>query len=126
MDDVNLDSLRLTRESQIGIENAKRSQKKSRKSRHPDGWFIWGPIPGHYVSRAAALPGKSLTLWLALWSEHWRRKGQPLRMTRELLGRFHLTPDSAHLALKHLEHAGLLTAQRGRGRLATVSLLLTT
>lgn len=124
MEEIELDSLRLSAEEHGRIEDAKRATRRKGKPRQTGDWFIWGPIPGEYVARAARLPGKSLTLWLALWSEHFRRKGKPLRMTRELLHRFNITPDSAHRALEYLERAELLTAKRGRGKLATVQLLL--
>ena len=124
MEDIELDSLRLCPEDHGRIEAAKRATRRTGKPSQTGDWFIWGSIPGKYIDRVAPLPGKSLTLWLALWSEHHRRKGQPFPMSRELLGRFHLTPDSAYRALKELERAKLITASRRRGRLATVRLLL--
>ncbi|MDZ4778745.1 MAG: hypothetical protein SGJ19_00665 [Planctomycetia bacterium] len=122
--ELDLETYRLRPDAQADLEAAKRSTRAQLKPKRHSGWFIWGPIPGAYVARAASLPGKSLHLWLALWFEHKRRKGQPIRMTRDLLARFHVSPDSANRALSQLERAGLVSVNRARGRLATIQMLI--
>lgn len=123
MEEISLDSLRLNPQAQAVIESAKRKKRKSR-SRRTGEWFVWGPIPESYITRAAKLPGKSLIVWLALWTEHHCRKGKPLRVTTGLLERFHVHRNAAYRALKHLEGARLLVADRRPGRIANVRLLL--
>lgn len=124
--ELDLDKYRLKPEAQADLDAARRSARAHTKPKRHSGWFIWGPIPGAYVSRAASLPGKSLHVWLALWFEHKRRDGKPIRMTRELLAKFHISPDSTCRALAHLEREGLVSVDRARGKLATIRMLIST
>jgi hypothetical protein len=47
--------------------------------------FLRGPIPLEWLVKAAALPGKTLNVAIALWWLYGMAKGQPFKLTRRSL-----------------------------------------
>jgi DNA-binding MarR family transcriptional regulator len=91
--------------------------------RHEPGeWFVKGPIPGEWLSRAAALPGKSLHVALAIWYLAGRSKCRTVKLTRQVLSRFGVLPDANRRALQRLESAALVTVKRSPGRAPIVTI----
>ncbi len=92
--------------------------------RHSRGsWFLKGPIPGDWLSQAAALPGKSLHVGLALWYLVGLNKQRGVTLTRAVLAKFAVMPDAGRRGLQQLEDAGLVVVQRHSGRCPRVTLL---
>ena len=84
--------------------------------------FLKGPVPLHWLGQAAALPGKTFQVAVALWWRHGMAKGQPFRLTRKALKIFAVERDAAGLGLLRLEHAGLIqvAGQPGHRPLITI------
>jgi hypothetical protein len=76
-----------------------------------------------WLSRAAALPGKSLAVALALLHLANRHKNATVVLSRRDLCRFSISPDAGIDSLTRLAHAGLILANRRRGRPPKVTLL---
>jgi len=77
-----------------------------------------------WLGKAAALPGKTLNLALALWWRHGMAKGRPFKLTRMALRLVQVQRDAAGLGLARLEQAGLIQVQRSPGQRPTISILL--
>ena len=84
--------------------------------------FLRGPIPLEWLARAAALPGKTLNVSLALWWHHGMAKGKPFKLTRKALEYFNVERDAVGKALTQLEHAGLVQVERSSGRRPTITI----
>lgn len=76
-----------------------------------------------WLSRAAALPGKTLAVGLALWSLAAMRRTPTVVLNGRVLALFTISPDAAMDALTRLSDARLISASRGRGRRPAVTLL---
>ena len=82
--------------------------------------FLRGPIPLEWLARAAALPGKTLNVAIALWWHHGMAKDQPFKLTRRALKDLSVERDAAGLALTRLEQAGLIQVERNPGQRPTI------
>ena len=89
----------------------------------PKELFVRGPIPLEWLSKAAALPGKTLNVALALWWLQGMSKGQPLKLTRSALKHLNIERDAASAGLARLERAGLIALQRRPGQRPTISIV---
>jgi hypothetical protein len=88
-----------------------------RPPRHQHGeWFLRGPLPGFWLSRAARLPGKSLHVALAIWFAAGLTDNREVKLTGRLLAKFAVLPDAGRRGLRQLEQDGLVRVQRHRGR----------
>ena len=76
-----------------------------------------------YLSRAAALPGKSLALAAALIAAATSARASTVSCGRWVRAQFALSPDAVCDGLTRLEAAGLVRASRRRGRHPVVTLL---
>ena len=97
--------------------NTPRVQRKPRKlPRHKAGeWFIKGPIPGGWIGQAAALPGASLHVALAVWHLAEMGKDRSVKATRTAWVKFGISQHAANRGLCRLEGAGLVSVVRCRG-----------
>ena len=84
--------------------------------------FLRGPIPLEWLARAAALPGKTLNVAIALWWHHGMAKDHPFKLTRKALKSLSVERDAAGLALTRLEQAGLIQVERNPGQRPTITL----
>ena len=85
--------------------------------------FLKGPIPLDWLAIAAALPGKTLHVALALRWLDGLGKGAPIRFTSKAHKTFSLDRGTATSALARLETAGLVCVLRQPGRCPVVTLL---
>lgn len=83
--------------------------------------FLRGPIPLDWLGSAAALPGKTLHVGIALWWLHGMAKGKPFKLTQKALQTLNVERDAASAALVRLEQAGLIRVVRKPGQRPTVS-----
>lgn len=86
--------------------------------------FLRGPIPLDWLGCAAALPGKTLHVGIALWWLHGMAKGKPYKLTQKALQALNVERDAASAALVRLELAGLICVVRKPGQRPTVSLVV--
>lgn len=80
-------------------------------------------VPIRFLSRAAALPGKTLAVALALCSLSSSARSPTVVLGRWALSRFSVSADAAFDALTRLSDAGMIRASRSRGRHARITLL---
>jgi len=85
--------------------------------------FLRGPIPMPWLSRAAYLPGKTLSVAIALWWLYGMGSGQPFKLTRTALKYFNIGRDATSDALCRLEEAGLIEVKRTKGQRPTITIL---
>ena len=84
--------------------------------RHRAGeWFLKGPIPGSWLSRAAALNVRALRLALAIWFEAGVRRKRTVRLSAETLRRFAVPRDGCRKGLLELRAAGLVSIVQKTG-----------
>jgi hypothetical protein len=84
--------------------------------------FLRGPIPWHWLLAASALPGRALAVGVAVWFQaglRGTRSDLPINTSRLAVPR-----SSADRGLVELERAGLVTADRHRGRCPRVTIVL--
>ena len=86
--------------------------------------FLKGPVPLGWLGQAAALPGKTFQVAVALWWRHGMAKGQPFKLTRMALEIFAVERDAASLGLARLEHAGLIQVARRPGQRPLITIVL--
>ena len=86
--------------------------------------FLRGPIPLAWLGRAAALPGKTLHVGIALWWLHGMAKGKPFKLTQKALLTLNVERDAASAALVRLEQAGLIRIERKPGQRPAVSMVV--
>ena len=85
--------------------------------------FLKGPVPLGWLGQAAALPGKTFQVAVALWWRHGMAKGQPFKLTRKALKIFAVERDAASLGLVRLEHAGLIHVARQPGQRPLITIV---
>ena len=86
--------------------------------------FLRGPIPLEWLVNAAALPGKTLNVAIALWWLYGMAKVQPFKLTRRSLKYLSVERDAAGMALTRLEEAGLLRLERKPGQRPVIAIVL--
>ena len=86
--------------------------------------FLRGPIPLDWLGSAAALPGKTLHVGIALWWLHGMAKGKPFKLTQKALQTLNVERDAASAALARLEQAGLIRVVRKLGQRPMVSVVV--
>lgn len=85
--------------------------------------FIRGPLPMGWFEQAARLPGKVLGVALLLWFMHGMSGGKAVKLTPTLLERFGIGRKAGYRAVAVLEAAGLVRAERHKGRCPEVTLI---
>lgn len=97
--------------------------KPKQPPRHKTGeWFVKGPIPGEWISRAAKLPGKTLHTAMAIWYLAGLVKCGQVTLTHRVLSRLGVGRDAGRRGLHHLEAVGLIKVERHSGRCPIVSI----
>ena len=86
--------------------------------------FLRGPVPLEWLGRAAALPGKTLNVAIALWWRHGMAKGKPFKLTQQALKYLHVERDAASAGLVRLEQAGLIQVKRRPGQRPIISIVI--
>ena len=88
------------------------------------GQYLAGPIPIPWLVRALQLPRNTIQTAVAIWFKagvERRKKG--LRLPPNLLRRFGVSPAGVSRGLSRLVEAGLITAERHKGRAPFVTIL---
>ena len=86
--------------------------------------FLRGPVPLEWLGKAAALPGKTLNVAIALWWRHGMAKGKPFKLTQQALKYLHVERDAASSGLVRLERAGLIQVERRTGQRPIISIVI--
>jgi len=86
--------------------------------------FLRGPVPLEWLQRAAALPGKTLNVAVALWWRHGMAKGRPFKLTHAALKYLNVERDAASTGLDRLERAGLIKLERRAGQRPIISIVI--
>ncbi len=86
--------------------------------------FLRGPIPLDWLSQAAALPGKTINVAIALWWRHGMAKGKPFKLTQASLDYMSVERGAASAGLQRLEAAGLIKVERRPGQRPTIAILI--
>ena len=100
--------------------------KPSKLRRRQTGKFLRGPVPLAWLARAAAMPGKSLAVGLALWFEHGITGRKEIVAGRGLLSQLNVGRKAGYRAISSLEAAALVTVERRRGHCPRVKLCVVT
>lgn len=86
--------------------------------------FIKGPIPWPWVRQAAALPGKTLAVAMAIWHIAGMAKSRKdIRVTEKLGAQLGVDRKARYRALERLEAAGLIVVHRRPGACPRVDIL---
>ncbi len=85
--------------------------------------FLRGPIPLDWLGACYPLGLKAVNVALALWWLAGLKRTNPVRLTRESLAHFDVTPQTARAVLAKMERAGVVNVERHRGRGPDVTLL---
>jgi hypothetical protein len=112
--------LQITRQSTSRCPSSPRSKPPHPKGR---GRFLRGPVPLDWLSRAAALPGRSLHVAVAVWFMAGLKKTRvvPISNITGLL--FGLDRNAKYRALDWLENANLIAVERQAGRAPIITIL---
>jgi hypothetical protein len=117
------------KESPDSLENFRLTSNHLEDQSHPllpkrrRGWFVKGPLDGEWIGKAAALPGKSLHVALAIQYKAGLTKSSHVKVTNQDRERFSLKPDAYRRGLKALEAAGLVKVVRKPGACAQISIV---
>jgi hypothetical protein len=87
------------------------------------GRFLRGPIPLDWLSRAAALPGRSLHVAIAVWFMAGLKKTAVVPVSNITGLQFGLDRNAKYRALEWLENASLISVERRAGRAPIVTIL---
>jgi hypothetical protein len=87
------------------------------------GMFLRGPIPLDWLSRAAALPGRSLHVAIAIWFMSGLKKTRSVPVSNITGLQFGLDRNAKYRALEWLEDADLISVERQAGRAPIVTIL---
>jgi hypothetical protein len=89
----------------------------------PGAKFLRGPVPLDWLSRAAALPGRSLHVAMAVWFMAGLRKSRTVPVSNVTGLQFGLDRNAKYRALEWLENAKLISVERQVGRAPIVTIL---
>lgn len=116
----------------ININKYKSNKKGLPKDKHlitkfdksiDDKRFLKGPIPLRWLIKAAQLPGKSMTIAIAIWFLCGVKRSLTIKLSGKLLREFNISRSTSYRGLKRLENAGLIVVERHRGRNAIVTII---
>lgn len=110
---INPEKFRLTQTREIGKRIPRRKQQR----------YLKGPIPLDWLLKAAAQPGKTLHVAIALWYLSGVKKSFTFRLSQKLLGEFGVSRKTSYMAINSLERAGLITTHRSKGRAAEICII---
>jgi hypothetical protein len=99
-------------------------KEKIKKTRYKKGEkFLKGPIPWDWLSKASQNPGKSLNVALAVWFLSGLNRSSTISLSGSVLRGLGVKRHAGYRALKSLEHAGLISVYRHKGRNPVVTIL---
>lgn len=86
--------------------------------------FLKGPVPWHWISRAAALDGRALEVGLCLWRLFGATKSKTVRLSNHEVAALGVDRHAKSRALKALAKAGLVQISFARGKSVEVTILV--
>lgn len=86
--------------------------------------FIKGPLPLVWIERAAALPGKTIQVALAIWFQVGLEGTQTVKLGQKRVDRFCVSRDARYDALRRLAEAGLIQLVQQPGQSPVVTVIL--
>lgn len=113
-----LDRFRAT-ESRLNDRAKPVAKPRTRRSRD---WFIKGPIPGEWLSRAAVLRGRAFHVAMAIRYLVGVEQSTVVTLTWRVLRKFGTSPDCGRRGLAALESAGLVSVLRKHGSCPRVTI----
>jgi hypothetical protein len=112
--------LQIDRQSTSKSPSSPRSKPPYPKS---GGRFLRGPVHLDWLSRAAALPGRSLHVAIAVWFMAGLKKTRVVPVSNITGLLFGLDRNAKYRALEWLETANLISVERQVGRAPVVTIL---
>ena len=112
-----------TEELKIPAVKYRYSQGNGYSPKREGEFFIKGPLPMDWISKAALLPGKAVQVGLVLWWFAGMRPQQKIKVTRQALKLLNVSNDAYRDALSRLEEVGLVKVFRTPGQRATVEIV---
>lgn len=107
----------------VGERMSEPTRKRWQDKRKRNGErFLRGPVPLVWLTQAARLTGKALTVGMAVWYLRGMRNADPVSLTPATWEQFGLDRFAVWRGLKQLEAAGLVTVERHRGRCPLVTI----
>ena len=100
------------------VEQFRVSQRRRRKAKFVGGPFLW-----QQYCLAVRLPGKALAVWQLVHHQTRLRRKSEITLSKELLTDCGISRDANRRALAALEHIGLVSVIRSKGRSVRVSLV---
>ncbi len=100
------------------------SPSRSHAPKRSKEWFLKGPIPLSWVTRAMQLPGKAWHVGTVLWLWAGITSSNTVVLTRTRLRQCGVHPETARQRLLDLEQAGLVRVERQGKRSPTVTILV--
>jgi hypothetical protein len=107
----------------IGLGGRLPERKLGRTGVQRRGRFVRGPIPWHWICRAARLPGAALPVSVALWLLSGIRSTRTVSLGNAIVGELGVKRHAKYRALEGLEAAGLVSVERHPGRNPRVTLI---
>jgi hypothetical protein len=120
MAEIDPQRLRLGRQSASRLSTSPRSRPPLPKKGNQ---FLRGPIPLDWLSRAAAQPGRSLHVAIAVWFMAGLKKTNVVPISNITSLQFGLDRNAKYRALEWLENANLISVERRAGRAPIVTIL---
>ena len=101
-------------------------RRRGEQTKRQNGRFLKGPIPTLWLRTAAALPGKALSVGVALWFKRGLTgRGDNIVVTDALVREIMvINRKTRYRALEALEGAGLIAVTRRRGVAPRVTILV--
>ena len=112
-----------TNDQNVPTVKLKYEQSNGFVTARQQGFFIKGPLPMEWMSKAALLPGKAIQVALALWWLAGMKPQQKIKVTRQALNFFNVSNDAYRDALLRLELSGLVKVSRLPGQRAQVEIV---
>lgn len=123
MDKINLKSLALTDEKLSENKLIPKHGDKKVPRHQPGEKFLKGPIGYDLLKIASSLPGKALSVYLAIWYRVGLEKKPTIKLTGSVLEDFGVDRYACYRALTVLEKAGLIACKRHVGRKPIITVL---
>lgn len=87
-------------------------------------YFLKGPIPINWLSKASHLPGKTINVAILCWFFHSLNKGKNnFKLQHKFIKIMNVHRVCLYRSLKHLEEAQLIKVQREKGQIAIITIL---
>lgn len=87
------------------------------------GYFLKGPVPLAWLSKAARLPGKTSEVAIVIWFLSGMKKTSIIALSNKILNRFGVDRFAKYRALKQLQKESLILIEQDKGRSPLITIL---